>query len=331
MTLELSFILLTVLLAALVLALALSLLRLSLSKGGTNRENPPTAPDSSENVKGAEPLSLRRARLLEHERAPDLLKELAVQFEKDFNLEFAEFSLGDIDAKEINSHRGAKTHRRRIEFAGGMTGSFEWTERPGAKLSEERIDEVAQITRAYMANLNKMQEYKRQAIRDPLTGLFNAAYFRTRLDEEIKRAKRSKSSLGLMIIDVDNFKQINDTHGHPVGDNILNRLAQLLNENVRSTDIVARYGGDELCVILPDSDSEQTQNFMLRLHRRVRELAEGLDREDRATISIGAAVAPLQAADGESLFKAADDALLEAKRSGRNRAVMYTHQSETVS
>lgn len=330
MTLELSFILLTVLLAGLVLVLALSLLRLSSSKDRTDPQKSQTAEDASGTFQRGESLTLRRARLLDYERAPELLKDLAGQFEKDFNLEFAEFTLGESDAKEMAADSGTKTHRRRIEFAGDMTGSFDWKERPGAKLSEQRIDEVSQIARAYMANLSKMQEYMRQAIRDPLTGLFNAAYFRTRLNEEIKRAQRSKSSLGLMIIDVDNFKQINDTHGHPVGDNILNRLAQLLNENVRSTDIVARYGGDELCVILPDSDSEQTQNFMLRLHQRVRELAEGLEPA-LATISIGAAVAPLQAADAESLFKAADDALLEAKRSGRNRAVMYAHSGAAIS
>ncbi len=330
MTLELSFIILTVLLAALVLALAVSLLRLSLSKGSGNSGMLSARPDSpgTSQVKGQ--LKLRRARLLEHEGAPELLAELAEQFERDFNLEFAEFTLGESDVAGDSAKSETRTHRRHIEFAKGMTGTFSWKERDGARLSPDRIDEVAATAQAYVANLNRLQNYKRQAIRDPLTGLFNAAYFRTRLEEEIKRAKRSESSLGLMIIDIDNFKQINDTHGHPVGDNILNRLAELLHENVRSTDIVARYGGDELCVILPDSDSEQTRTFMLRLHQRVRELAEGFEPAP-ATISIGAAVAPDQASDDESLFKAADDALLEAKRSGRNRAVMCAHQSETVS
>lgn len=330
MTLEISFIILTVLLAALVLVLALSLLRLSLSRAGEKSEERSARPGLSETSAVGGSLTLRSARLLEHERAPELLAELAEQFEKDLNLEFAEFTLGDSDTARNSAGNEPKTKWRRIEFAKGMTGSFNWKERSGTELSADRLDEVAATAQAYVANLNRLQKYKRQALRDPLTGLFNAAYFRNRLDEEIKRAKRSDNSLGLMIIDVDNFKQINDTHGHPVGDKILNSLAKLLRENVRSTDIVARYGGDELCVILPDSDCEQTKIFMLRLHQRVRELTEGF-QPTQATISIGAAVVPDQASDGESLFKAADDALLEAKRSGRNRAVMYTHQSETVS
>lgn len=327
MSLELSFILLTVILASLVLVLALSLLRLSLGKEKSEKQK--SVSDSSEIARSETPLVVRNARLLKYERAPELLADLAEQFEKDFNLEFAEFTLARSNARESSSAGETDSKLRRIDFADGLTGSFRWKERAGDKLSEKRIDEVAATARAYVANLNRLQEYKRQAILDPLTGLFNAAYFRTRLAEEVKRAKRSGGSLGLMVIDLDNFKQINDTHGHPVGDEVLSRLAELLRQIVRSTDIVARYGGDELCVILPDSDIEQTQAFMTRLHHQVRKFADTLEPA-RATISIGAAVAPEQAGDSQSLFKAADDALLEAKRKGRNRAVMYAHKGAAV-
>ncbi|MFQ5607388.1 MAG: GGDEF domain-containing protein [Candidatus Zixiibacteriota bacterium] len=315
MPFSVSLIILTVLLAILVLVLALALLRQS---GAATRDSRQAGDPAGTAAKS---LTFTRSRLLEHERESDLLRDLAGQFASDFDLEFAEFTLAD-PAEEPADVEAAPSERRRAMTLGtDISGAFHWKERSGSNLSEEQLKGVETTAWVYLDNLRRLKQYKSLSIRDPLTGLYNAAYLRDRLGKEVGRARRSKRSLGLMIIDLDNFKKINDLHGHMMGDKILKSLSELLTGNVRAADVVARYGGDEICVILPESDSEQTGVFMRRLHRTVSRFAAG-QRPVQATISIGAAVLPGQNADADELFKAADDALLQAKRQGRNRAVL---------
>lgn len=173
-----------------------------------------------------------------------------------------------------------------------------------------------------------------QAITDSLTGLFNHKYFMLRLEEEMNRVRRYKHSLGLFIIDLDKFKDINDCFGHQTGDTILTKVAQILRKNSRKTDIVCRYGGEEFCVILPESATDGMPGEVLVIAERLRKSIEEENFQAmggqnlKITISIGIAYMPannnkLAASD---LIEYADKALYFAKQNGRNRIEVWGNQ-----
>jgi diguanylate cyclase (GGDEF)-like protein len=148
---------------------------------------------------------------------------------------------------------------------------------------------------------------KRLSITDELTGLHNYRFLQQRLDEELSRAERYGKRLSFLMLDIDDFKRVNDVHGHRVGDQVLAEVGRLLKSTVREVDIVARYGGEEFSVILPETVS---------LHR-----FEDADGQPvvHATVSIGLASYPSHANDKESLLRAADDAVYHAKATGKDR------------
>ena len=164
------------------------------------------------------------------------------------------------------------------------------------------------------------------ALRDPLTRLFNKRYFLDRLDSELKFAKRHETSLSLLMIDLDHFKRINDTHGHLAGDAVLVKFATVLTRAVRNEDVVARFGGEELAIILRAIPLDPA----LHLAERLRRLLEQTETEFggqilKATASIGAASYPSTPAEKiEDLIGAADKALYRAKEHGRNRVGRLT-------
>ena len=164
------------------------------------------------------------------------------------------------------------------------------------------------------------------ALRDPLTRLFNKRYFLDRLDSELKFARRHETSLSLLMIDLDHFKKINDTHGHLAGDAVLINFAGVLTRAVRNEDVVARFGGEELAIILRAIPLDPA----LHLAERLRRLLEQTDTEFsgqilKATASIGAAGYPTTKAETiEQLIEAADKALYRAKDTGRNRVGRLT-------
>lgn len=159
------------------------------------------------------------------------------------------------------------------------------------------------------------------ALRDPLTRLFNKRYFLDRLDSELKFALRHSTPLTLLMLDVDHFKRVNDTHGHLAGDALLVRLGEVISHAVRNEDVVARFGGEELVVILRSTTMEAATLLADRLRRVVEQTTVvhgGLDV--RATVSIGIAGYPtLPVETPEALLEAADQALYRAKHAGRNR------------
>ena len=161
-----------------------------------------------------------------------------------------------------------------------------------------------------------------QAVTDPLTGLCNRRQMAEVLDREVTRAGRFGHPISLVILDIDDFKQINDREGHLQGDIVLERVAQVLREGTRSIDVAARYGGDELAVILVETDREGALILGERLADRMR-ATEISQREGKGsigvTISLGVATIPDSAEDVESLVDAADHALLRAKRAGKNQ------------
>jgi diguanylate cyclase (GGDEF)-like protein/PAS domain S-box-containing protein len=160
------------------------------------------------------------------------------------------------------------------------------------------------------------------ATRDGLTGLANRRCFDETLHAEWQRAMRQKTPLSLLMVDVDNFKQYNDAHGHLGGDECLKRIAQTVACEMRANDLVARYGGEEFAVILPSQDLKGAAIVAERIRRRVERLnAHGdLARHPQVTVSIGAATALAAPGDNASeLVATADAALYRAKHMGRNR------------
>jgi diguanylate cyclase (GGDEF)-like protein len=155
---------------------------------------------------------------------------------------------------------------------------------------------------------------------DQLTGLYNRRHLDAALDAELERARRDRTPLGVLMLDVDHFKAFNDRFGHPEGDALLKAIAALLREQLRPTDTVARYGGEEFTVLLPRTPRAEAVRIAERLRRRLAELAFG-PKGATTTGSFGLAVWPEDGATGAELMAAADAALYEAKRLGRNRIV----------
>ena len=160
------------------------------------------------------------------------------------------------------------------------------------------------------------------ATTDGLTGVNNRAAFNDRLAEEFARAGRYDRPLSVVLLDVDHFKQFNDSFGHPAGDGVLQRVAGLLRQTARLTDIVARYGGEEFAIVLPDTDRAGA----MVLAERCRRAIAGEDWDRRAvTISVGVSTLTPTTADAPALVQEADDALYASKDAGRNRVSHGTH------
>ncbi len=160
------------------------------------------------------------------------------------------------------------------------------------------------------------------AITDGLTGLFNRRQLDRRLAHEVERARRFESPLGVLMIDIDHFKELNDRYGHLAGDRVLQGVAQVLKSSVRAVDTVARYGGEEFTLLLPRTDRRDALEVADKLRRKVaayRPDVPGVPGDEGVSISAGVAVFPPDAPDAETVLAAADAALLRAKSAGRDR------------
>ncbi len=164
--------------------------------------------------------------------------------------------------------------------------------------------------------------------RDPLTHVYNRGFMEDQLQRELERYRRTNEPVGFLMVDVDGFKQVNTDHGHPVGDIVLSTLAHLLEGKVRQIDVVARYGGDEFGIILPDTIGEHAAVTAERLRRVVEEYDFSITypalADLRMTISIGGAICPDDGVTREDLIEKADKALAKAERGGKNRAVFFS-------
>jgi diguanylate cyclase len=198
----------------------------------------------------------------------------------------------------------------------------------------ERIAELTlAVNRENQVMVARQEDLLRQATTDPLTGVGNRAAFEARLTLELERAARSGTPIALLVIDVDHFKRLNDTFGHQAGDQVLRRIAQTLDENVRKVDYVARYGGEEFVVVAPTAKPEGARILAERLREAVEtQIVHCDDQELTATISIGVGVATevTDSSDAKALFKAADEQLYKAKRGGRNRVEIALDNTAAV-
>jgi diguanylate cyclase (GGDEF)-like protein len=175
-------------------------------------------------------------------------------------------------------------------------------------------------------NIKNYKTLEELSYTDSMTGLYNYRYFYKRFTEEVFRAKRFSRKLALVIFDIDDFKVYNDTYGHQAGDFLLKQLGELLSLTVRSIDVVSRYGGDEFCVIMPESDQDECFKFMERLRKAIMSYSfkdESVGQEHNVTVSLGGAIYPHDARTVDRIIYCADMALLKAKSLERNKSVMY--------
>ncbi len=170
-----------------------------------------------------------------------------------------------------------------------------------------------------LEKIRLFNEIKMLSIHDGMTGVFNHAYVIGEVDSEIERAKRYDATFSLILLDVDNFKEINDSYGHLAGDFVLKSMAQLIEKNLRTIDMVGRYGGEEFIVILPQTDLKNAHIAGERLRQAV-EATTFLHDDKMIQLTISLGVATYQ--DGkntQSLIKIADDNLYRAKKEGKNK------------
>jgi diguanylate cyclase (GGDEF)-like protein len=165
-----------------------------------------------------------------------------------------------------------------------------------------------------------IHELTELSLRDPLTGLFNRRALEERLIEEFSRARRYGASLSLIMIDIDHFKRVNDTHGHAVGDIAISHVARLLTKGRRASDIAARYGGEELVLLLPHTPLEGAMSLAERLRYQIEQTPYRAGQaNDHLTASLGVALYDRSMREPNELLTAADRALYRSKREGRNR------------
>ncbi|MHB8623314.1 MAG: GGDEF domain-containing protein [Sulfuricaulis sp.] len=168
--------------------------------------------------------------------------------------------------------------------------------------------------------MRRLAVLEHENITDPLTGIYNRRYLDRRLPDEVARAQRYGAPLSVLLADIDHFKRVNDIHGHQVGDVVLSNLGKLVVNTVRNTDIVVRYGGEEILIITPNTSAATATRLAERLRQKVEEsvLAPDADKLLHVTVSIGVAFYGRDIGDASTLIKSVDAALYRAKHEGRN-------------
>ncbi len=186
------------------------------------------------------------------------------------------------------------------------------------------LETVAEILALCLVNVRLYEQLKRQTILDPLTGLYNRHHLLTQLEQEMRRTRRFHRELSVIFTDLDGFKEINDTYGHQRGDQILREIARLFQKNLRKSDFVCRYGGDEFVIVMPETSIRDAEAKAERLRVEVAahefRIVESGGQEKNFRLSISAGLAcSHDGGSAEELLRIADVALYGAKREGRNR------------
>ncbi|MCF6354211.1 MAG: diguanylate cyclase [Candidatus Polarisedimenticolaceae bacterium] len=190
---------------------------------------------------------------------------------------------------------------------------------PTLKRIESKLKGVTELYALSLANIRLRERLHLQSIIDSLTGLFNRRHMEYALTREFDRATRNDTNVGLMMLDIDHFKQLNDSCGHEVGDKVLWKIGMFLKNSIRGEDIACRYGGEELIVILPGCSPEDCLQKANEIRQGIEQLTVVVKkRELRVTVSIGISSFPQNGELIDEVIRAADDAMYEAKKAGRN-------------
>lgn len=193
-----------------------------------------------------------------------------------------------------------------------------------ARSEKEKFNILAQQFVLGIKRAILYQRVQELAIVDSLTDVFSRRYWMERFSQEIERSKKYKFNFSFLMVDIDHFKSFNDKYGHLVGDAVLKEVAKRIKQNLRQIDLIGRYGGEEFCVILIETDKAGAQFAAERIRQAVE--AQGIrvyDEDLKITVSIGISVFPEDSADKDALIDKADSAMYRAKQNGRNR--VYTH------
>jgi diguanylate cyclase (GGDEF)-like protein len=243
------------------------------------------------------------------------------------------FSIGAGLVTLVQSHMHERLARLLAMFARAEDGDFTGTYDVAA---DARPDAITHVGRAY----NRMRAHLADIVEtDPLSGCVNRRGFEQQFRRELARAARTQTELAIIDVDLDHFKQINDTYGHLMGDQVITEAGELLRANARAGDIVARTGGEEFAILAPGSGLAGAQHLALRIVEAFRRRAFAGALRIPVTVSVGVVADMItDEAVHEELLARADEALYAAKRSGRNRVVIWTpglaalrsNQPETV-
>ena len=212
-----------------------------------------------------------------------------------------------------------------LRARGQITGAFQVACRKRHAFDPEDFEVLqrcADVTAVAVETQRLLQATRRLSETDGLTGVCNHRHFLRLLDQEAERARRTERPVSLIMIDIDDFKRFNDTHGHQTGDEVLRHVAQVVSRLLRRSDVVARYGGEEFAVVLPEAGAAEAVPIALSIRAEVEKnplALASLPRSLPVTISLGVASLPAEAEDGADLVAAADRALYQAKRGGKNR------------
>jgi len=186
---------------------------------------------------------------------------------------------------------------------------------------EQPLESVADICATAIQNSHYVERVKQLAYLDGLTGIFNRRFFEMRITEEIERARRFETGLGVIMIDIDQFKRLNDEFGHLLGDEVLRQVSSILHRQLRKIDVVCRYGGEEFAILLPETNCQHTLGVAEKLRRMVEAWQfPGVPRP--VTISAGTANYPEHGTTRDELVSAGDAGLYTAKQGGRNRVCL---------
>ena len=196
-----------------------------------------------------------------------------------------------------------------------------------------RVILIGAMTGLSAVIVTRLQRHLRHSSSDRLTGLFNRAYFQEFLAAEVRRSKRYFRAFGVAMVDIDNFKRFNDTFGHPAGDEALKIVSAVIQREVRRSDLVARYGGEEMVLVMPETTLAAARKRLESIREAVAAEAIRIPKRDeraRVTVSAGVACWPTDGENADDLLHTADARLFHAKALGRNRVVSSSVASDSV-
>ncbi len=217
----------------------------------------------------------------------------------------------------LTSEDGVSTKVRALE--GGASDYLTKPTHPAELSARVRVHLKVKLLQDSLKQSNR--QLRKLAVTDSLTGVYIRRYFFEQLERELSRATRYSYAVSVLMIDVDNFKAVNDTYGHLTGDRVLTGVAEALRDNLRRHDVLARYGGEEFAVLLPHTDRTAAVGAAEKLRRIVRERVSLGDPPQSVTVSVGVAthIGDPALEIAQDILKRADEALYDAKRSGRDR------------